>query len=148
MMPADPAAPFVVIQSKFFLQLLIVLLDLPATFRQSHPAAKGISFWQVAEEVFNRFFLRLRPFHQQPYFFMRRFATDEPMRWPYPHRHEARLQPSLRALPPANYLPPFGLLSRLLHRDRTLLAVVVARGRGTSTRVTGWNRRRRRSCPY
>src|SRR2546425_6026515 len=104
MVPADPATPFVVIQSKFLLQLLIVLLDLPATLRQAHQAAKGISFWQVAEEVFNGFFLRLRPFHQQPYFFMRWFATDEPMRWLYPHRHEARLQPSLRALPPTNYL--------------------------------------------
>src|SRR2546421_8121357 len=148
MCPADPATPFVVIQSKFFLQLLIVLLDLPATLGQAHQAAKGISFWQVAEEVFNGFFLRLRPFHQQPYFFMRWFATDEPMRWLYPYRHEARLQPSLRALPPTNYLPPFCLLRRLLHRDRTLLAVVVARGRGTSTRVPWWNRRGRRPCPH
>src|ERR1019366_10276639 len=70
------------------------------------------------------------------------------MRWLYPHRHEARLQPSLRALPPANYLPPFGFPSRLEHRQRTLLAIVVARSRGTSTRVTWWNRRRRRLGPY
>src|SRR6266436_7450427 len=145
--PADPTAPFVVIQSKFFLQLLIVLLDLPATLRQAHQAPKGIIFWQVAEEVFNGFFLRLRPFHQQPYLFMRWFATDVPMRWLYPHGHEARLQPSLRALPPANDLPPFCLPSRLQHRDGTLLAVVVARGRGTSTRVPGWNRRGRRPGP-
>jgi hypothetical protein len=46
-----------VIQAKFFLQLLIVLLDLPATLRQAHQATKGIGFWQVAEEVFDGFFL-------------------------------------------------------------------------------------------
>src|ERR1700675_2604480 len=112
-MPADPAAPFVVIQAKLFLQLLIVLLNLPATLCQSHQAAEGVAHRQIAKEVLGWLFLRLRPLHQQPYFFMRRLTTNEAVRRPYPHGHEARLQPSLRALPPANYLPPFCFPSRL-----------------------------------
>src|ERR1039458_3800460 len=63
------------IQPEFFLQLLIVLLNLPTTLRQTYQAAESVGLRQIAEEVFGRFFLQLRPFHQQPYFFMRWFAT-------------------------------------------------------------------------
>ena len=40
MMPALPAAPFVVVQSQFLFQLLIVLFDSPAQFGQLHQAAE------------------------------------------------------------------------------------------------------------
>src|ERR1017187_7443647 len=93
------------IQPEFFLQLLIVLLNLPTTLRQTYHATESVGLRQIAEEVFGRFFLQLRPFHQQPYFFMRWFATHETMRGLYPHSHKTRFQPSLRTLPPANRLP-------------------------------------------
>ncbi len=80
--PADPAAPFVMVQSKFFFQLLIVLLNPPATLCQSHQAAECVAHGQIAKEVLGRLFLRLRPLHQQPYFFMRRLTTNEAVRRP------------------------------------------------------------------
>src|SRR5580698_640473 len=41
MMPARPIAAFVVIQAQFFLELLIVLFDLPAAFDHVHQPPQG-----------------------------------------------------------------------------------------------------------
>ena len=51
MMPAWPTAPFVVIQSQFLFQLLIVLLDSPAQFRPLHQASPRDVRGQVGEPI-------------------------------------------------------------------------------------------------
>src|ERR1700678_1543803 len=129
MMPPLPAAPFVMIQPQLLLELLVILLDFPATLRQSDQAAQRIVRRQIAEEVLNWLFLRCRPFHQQPDLFMRWLAFMEAVGRLYPSGPEAGFQPSPSALPPANGLPSFRLLRHGLDRQRTLLTIMPGGGR-------------------
>jgi hypothetical protein len=62
MMPPLPATPFVMIQPQLPLELLVILLDFPATLRQADQATQRIVRRQIAEEVLNWLFLRFRPF--------------------------------------------------------------------------------------
>src|ERR1700733_12795232 len=60
---------------------------------------------------------------------MRWLAFMEAVGWLYPSGPKAGLQPSLRALPPANGLPSFRLLRHGLDRQRTLLTIMPGGGR-------------------
>src|SRR6266849_5680587 len=51
MMPAWPAAPFVVVQSQFLFELLVVLLHSPAEFSQAHQAPQRDLLGQVREPI-------------------------------------------------------------------------------------------------
>lgn len=64
MVPAAPTPSFVMIQAQFFLQLVVVLFDLPPALGDAHQAAQRVARRQIAEEVLDRFLLRFRPLHQ------------------------------------------------------------------------------------
>ena len=70
-MPTTPTATFIVIQAKFLLELLVILLDLPSGFGDLYQAAKAVTGGQIAEEIFCRFRGGDGPLHQQPDLFAR-----------------------------------------------------------------------------
>lgn len=61
MMPSCPVPPFVVIQPQLFLELLIILSYLPASFCQTNQPPERVGLGQIAEKIFCRFFLLLEP---------------------------------------------------------------------------------------
>src|SRR5207244_5236689 len=66
MMPAWPAAPFVVVQSQFLFELLVVLLHSPAEFSQPHQAPQRDLLRQVREPILGGRFRFRWPLDQQP----------------------------------------------------------------------------------
>jgi len=64
MMKPTPAASFVVAQTEFLLQFLIVSLDDPAMFRQVHQFDQRGIGRQSGQPVFSGFFFIGRPFDQ------------------------------------------------------------------------------------
>ena len=47
-MPALPVAAFIVVQAEFFFELVVILLDLPAAFDESHDASQGVVCGKIA----------------------------------------------------------------------------------------------------
>src|SRR5271157_2416991 len=125
MMPPVPMAAFVVIQAQLFLQLLIILFDLPAAFDDAYQSPQGVVLGQVAEKVFRGLLLAGRPFRQQPDLRVGRLAFVESVRRLDAAGVEARRQPAFRPFSPTHLLPPSGLLRRLSNRARPLLVVMV-----------------------
>src|SRR5260221_50288 len=68
MVEPSPSSPFVMAQSKFLLQVLIIALDPPAQLGQIDQAAERDIVGQGREPVFGRLRLVLRPFHEEPFF--------------------------------------------------------------------------------
>src|ERR1700683_5639159 len=66
MVKTAPASSFVMTQSEFLLQLLVVALDDPAMLRHSHQIGKWGGLGQSGEPVLDRFCLLARPLDQQP----------------------------------------------------------------------------------
>ncbi len=66
MMPALPAAPFVMVQSQFLFQLLVVLFDSPAQFGQLHQASERDPRGQVREPILRGSFGLGGPLDEQP----------------------------------------------------------------------------------
>src|SRR5439155_1201172 len=66
MMPAWPAAPFVVVQSQFLFELLVVLLHSPPEFSQPHQAPQRDLLRQVREPILGGRFGFPWPLDQQP----------------------------------------------------------------------------------
>src|SRR5215469_11578756 len=67
MMPAQPLAAFVVVQTEFFFQFAIVLFDAPAGLGGADETAQ--SQWlstKLGQPVLGRLLLACRPLHQQP----------------------------------------------------------------------------------
>src|SRR6266481_490756 len=123
-MPSAPTAALIVIQSEFFLELLIVLLDFPARLGHLYKATKTVVARQITQEVFGRRRGLIRPFHEQPDLFPWLTALMKSVRNLHAARPEARLQPTLASFPPANFLPTLGLPSGFFDRDGPLLTVV------------------------
>src|SRR5260370_7105207 len=123
-MPSAPTAAFIVIKSEFLFELLIVLLDFPARLGHLYQATKTVSGRQITQEGVGRLRDLFRPLHQQPDLFPWLTAFMKSVRNLHPARPEARLQPTLAAFSPANFLPALSLLSSLFDRDGPLLAVV------------------------
>jgi hypothetical protein len=61
MVKAAPASSFIVAQSEFLLQLLVVTLDDPAMLRYPHQIFKWDGSGQSGEPVLGRFCLLARP---------------------------------------------------------------------------------------
>src|SRR5215831_19593117 len=97
MMPARPAAAFVMIQPEFLLELLIVLCDLPATFSDPHQPPQPRVLRQVTEKVSGGILLALGPFHQQPDLRVGWLAFVKPVPGLDSAGVEARLEPAFRA---------------------------------------------------
>src|SRR5260370_42601144 len=121
-MPSARSAAFIVIQSEFLFELLIVLLDFPARIGHLYQATKTVSVRHTTQEVESRLRALSRPLHQQPDLFPWLTAFMKSVRNLHPARPEARLQPTLAAFSPANFLPALSLLSSLFDRDAPLLA--------------------------
>ena len=64
MVPARPGAPLKVVESQFFLQLLIVLLHPPAPPGGGDQPLEAHAFRQITQVVFDRLCLVDRPLHQ------------------------------------------------------------------------------------
>src|SRR5580704_7142045 len=129
MVPAAPVAPLVVIQSELLLELLIVLLDLPACFGDLHQSSKAVIGRQIAEEIPGRFRSFFRPLGQQPDLFARFATLVKSVGRLHAGRPEARLQAAFTAFPPAYFLPVSGLLCSFFYGDGPLLTVVRCAGR-------------------
>src|SRR4051794_1192170 len=112
------------IEPEFLLELLIILLDLPARLGDLHQASKTVITRQIAEEIPRRLRGFFRPLDQQPDLFEWLAALVKSMRRLHPERTETRLQPTFAAFPPANVLPALGLLRSFFDRDGPLLTIV------------------------
>src|SRR5471032_2213934 len=123
-MPAAPTEPLIVIQPEFLLELLIVLLDLPACFGDLHKSSKTVIGRQIAKEMPGRLRGFFGPLDQQPDLFAWVAALVKSMGRLHADRPEARLQPTFAAFPPANFLPALGLLRSFFDRNGPLLTVV------------------------
>jgi hypothetical protein len=65
-MKAPPVATFVMPQSEFLLQFLVVTLNAPATHHRVRPLWPGHARWQVAEPVVCGLLGAFHPFDDQP----------------------------------------------------------------------------------
>ena len=109
MVEPSPAPAFVVPQSEFLLQFLVVLFDDPALFGEGHQLLQLCTGRQSGKPVLRGFCFPLRPFDKQPFLRMRLSLPVVPMRWSNPHCSKARTQFVLCPLTPVHHLP---LLSR------------------------------------
>src|ERR1700751_6389568 len=67
MVKTAPASSFIISQSEFLLQLLVVALDDPTMFGQSHQISKLHVFGQSGEPVLGRFGFRAGPLDEEPF---------------------------------------------------------------------------------
>jgi len=74
MVKTAPASSFIMSQSEFLLQFLVVALDDPTMFGQSHQISKLHVFGQSGEPVLGRFGFRARPLDEES-FLSARFTT-------------------------------------------------------------------------
>ena len=84
MVKASPAASFVVTQSEFLLQFLIVPLDDPTMFGQMHQFDQRQIGRHGGQPVFCRLGLSDGPFHEQPFLGVRLGPLIIPMCWTHP----------------------------------------------------------------
>src|SRR3990172_7992544 len=156
MMPALPTAPCVVIQSQFLFQLLIVLLDSPAQFRQLHQGPPRDVRGQVGEPIVAGCCSFLRPLDQHPEGLGLPSVTQGTVRRLHSAGRKTALLYSSACLPPTDGVPVGRRPSprQLLHRLRPLRVVSPPRTADllTSARLhlAGWSQpsRGRRPPPY
>jgi hypothetical protein len=68
MVKTAPASSFIMSQSEFLLQFLVVALDDPTVFGQSHQISKLHVFRQSGEPVLGRFGFFAGPLDEEPFF--------------------------------------------------------------------------------
>ena len=112
MMPALPAAPFVMVQSQFLFQLLIVLFDSPAQFGQLHQASERDPLGQVREPILRGSFGLGGPLDEQPDRFQLGSVVKMAMRGLHPASRKAAPLCASTALSPGHGSPPLGRPSR------------------------------------
>src|ERR1700686_5820512 len=105
MVEPSPSSPFIMAQSKFLLQVLVIALDPPAQLGQIDQAAERDIVGQGPQPVFGRLLFVLRPFNEQPFFGTRLGEAFITMGGAHPQPGEARAQPIGRPLAPGNRLP-------------------------------------------
>ena len=105
MMKTSPAASFVVAQSQFLLQFLIVPLDDPAMFGQVHQIR--LERYRPVRWTASILWVRLprRPFDQQPFFRMWLGSLIVAMRRTHADGGKTRVQFLFYPLPPCHLLP-------------------------------------------
>lgn len=116
MMPALPAAPFVVIQPQFLFQLLVVLFHPPAEFSQPHPSPQRDFLRQVRKPIFGRRFCVRRPLGQKPDRLQLGLVSNMTMSRLHSASGEAAALWTLSALSPSDLAPR---LRRQGHRQIT-----------------------------
>src|SRR5438552_17749473 len=134
MMPAWPAAPFVVVQSQFLFELLVVLLHSPAEFSQPHQAPQRDLLKQVREPILGGRFRFRWPLDQQPDRWQLGPVSNMTMSRLHPAGSKAAPLRTLTALPPSERAPRLGGQgSRQVTQSPRLTAIVRPPG-PTSTR--------------
>ena len=130
-MPALPAAPFVMVQSQFLFQLLIVLFHAPAEFGQLHQAWERDPLGQVREPVLAGSFRLGGPLAQQPDGFQLGPPLNMAMGRLHPASREAAALRASAALSPG-YRPPLGGGQRGGQRTHRLRLPSIVRSTGTT----------------
>ena len=108
MMETAPAAPFVMSQTEFLLQFLVVALDDPAVFRQMDEVGQIDISRHGRQPVLGWFGRACGPFDQQPFLGVRFGAPVIAMRGTHSQRGKARLQLLFYSLSPNHFLPSIG----------------------------------------
>src|SRR5215203_2793162 len=117
-METAPAAPLIVPQSEFLLELLVVALDAPPELGEFDQAREADLLWQRREPVFGRLLLALGPLDQEPF---RRAQLAQPvvaMSGSHPHSGKARGKPIGCALAPGDLGPRLRLKSQRQRLNR------------------------------
>src|SRR6185312_970879 len=119
MMEAQPSSPFVVVEAKLALELLVVALDPPTHLREVHDLRDAGACGQVAKPELDGRSLGGRPFNEQP---LERplFAPPRfPLRCSHSQQCESRAHLALRPVSPPYGSPRrFGQLARqVAHRN-------------------------------
>ena len=107
-MPAWPAASFVVVQSEFLLELLVVLCHPPAQLGELNQAPQRDPLGQVGAPIFGRGFHVCGPFEQQPDRLQLGLAVSMAMRRLDPAGGEATALRTLGAWAPGDGVPRLG----------------------------------------
>ena len=107
-MPALPAASFVVVQPHFLLQLLVVLFHPPVQLGQSYQAAAREALGQVREPVLGRGFDVRWPLDQQPDRLQLGLAVGMAVSRLHPAGGQAAALRTARALAPSDGAPCLG----------------------------------------
>ena len=87
---ASPPAPFIVAETEFLLQLLVVALDPPSQLGDIDQTLKADLLGQCGKPIFGRLGFALRPLDQQPLFGARLAQLGIAMRRPHALPGEAR----------------------------------------------------------
>src|SRR6478672_6449742 len=106
-MKPSPAPAFVMPQSEFLLEFLIILLDNPALLGESNQILQFRTRWQGRKPVLCGLGLRLRPLDQQPFFRMWLSLPVITMGRSNSNGGEARTQFMLCSLTPGHCFPCF-----------------------------------------
>jgi len=133
MMPALPAAPFVMVQSQFLFQLLIVLFDSPAQFGQLHQASERDPLGQVREPILRGSFGLGGPLDEQPDRFQLGSVVKMAMRGLHPASRKAAPLCASTALSPGHGSPPLGRPSRGQIAQGLRLTSIIRSARATPT---------------
>ena len=78
MVEAAPSPPFEMPQPDFLFEFLVVAFDPPAHLGNINELTERYIFWKRRQPVFDRFFLAIGPFNQQP--FLRRLLASQQSR--------------------------------------------------------------------
>src|SRR4051794_36504698 len=123
-MEAAPAAPLIVPEPEFLLELLVVALDAPAQLGKADETVEGDVHRQGREPVLRRLLLLRGPLDQQPFLWAGFAEGVIAMRRPDPQTGKARGEPIGRALAPRDRGP---CVRRQRKRDRLGRARLVVR---------------------
>src|SRR3954469_9775945 len=124
-METAPAAPLIVPQSEFLLELLVVAFDAPPELGKFDQAREGDVLRQGREPVLGGLLLAFRPLDQKP-FLRARFAQPVvAMSGSHPHPCEARGELVGDALAPTDLGPRFRPKSQRQRPDRGRLVLAI-----------------------
>src|SRR5271167_1426433 len=131
MVKAAPTAPFIMRETKFLLEFLIIPFDAPAHHRRVDPRAQRHGRRQVAQPIVHGLRLALGPFDHEPFLFTYFAAFPVSMRRAHSDRGKSRAQSRITAFAPAHLSPGASgqSVSQSLHRDR-LVAAGTTQSRG------------------
>src|SRR5687767_15634732 len=104
-MEPAPAAPLIVPQSEFLLELLVVALDAPPKLGEFDQAHEADLFRQGREPVLGGLLLAFRPLDQEPLLWARFAQPVVAMCNSHPHACKARGEPIGDALAPGDLGP-------------------------------------------
>ena len=105
MVKASPASSFIVIETEFLLEFLIVALYPPTHFGGCNERREVGIGWQGRKPKLGRRAFALRPFDQQPFFRIGLRAPVVPMRGPHAQDGEPGMQGFVDAFAPCDVTP-------------------------------------------